>query len=55
MKKNAKPRLRGKRLPPTMIELTRKFKKQYALKDLEVLWAALLKIYGSQKLAEQAA
>jgi len=55
IKKGAKPKLRGKRLPPSMIELTGKFKKQYAKQDLEVLWAAMLKIYGSQQLAEQAA
>ena len=53
--KNTKPRLRGKRLSPAMIELTGRFKKQYQAKDLEVLWAALVKIYGSQQLAEQAA
>uniref|UniRef100_A0A7S0HR55 Uncharacterized protein n=1 Tax=Phaeocystis antarctica TaxID=33657 RepID=A0A7S0HR55_9EUKA len=55
IKKGAKPKLRGKRLPPSMLELTGKFKKQYAKQDLEVLWAAMLKIYGSQQLAEQAA
>jgi len=53
--KGAKPKLRGKRLPPAMLELTGKFKKQYAKQDIEVLWAAMLKIYGSQQLAEQAA
>ena len=55
IKKGAKPKLRGKRLPPSMLELTGKFKKQYAKQDIEVLWAAMLKIYGSQQLAEQAA
>ena len=55
IKKGAKPKLRGKRLPPAMLELTGRFKKEYAAKDLEVLWAALLKIYGSPQLAEQAA
>ena len=33
-----------------MIELTGKFKKQYAKQDLEVLWAAMLSTYGSQQL-----
>ena len=33
-----------------MIELTGKFKKQYAKQDLEVLWAAILRTYGAQQL-----
>lgn len=55
VKKGAKPKLRPRKLPPAMLELTGKFKKQYAKQDIEVLWAALLKIYGSQQAAEQAA
>ena len=81
VKKGAKPKLRPRKLPPAMLELTGKFKKQYAKQDIEVcaamlriyalsapkpapkptpnphqvLWAALLKIYGSQQVAEQAA
>ena len=50
IKKGAKPKLRGKRLPPSMLELTGKFKKQYAKQDLEVLWAAMLRTYGAQQL-----
>jgi len=46
--------VRGARLPPSMLEVTSRFKKQYERKDLEVLWGALLKVYGSQDLAEQA-
>ena len=80
VKKGAKPKLRPRKLPPAMLEVTGKFKKQYAKQDIEVcaatliyafpatkpapkhtpnphqvLWAALLKIYGSQQVAEQAA
>jgi len=55
MKKNQAPSLRGTRLPPSMVELTSKFKKTYPTKDLEVLWSALLKCYGNVELAEQAA
>ena len=55
VKKGEKPKLRGKRLTPAMLELTGTFKKTYPAKDLEVLWAALLKVYGSAELAEQAA
>ena len=81
VKKGAKPKLRPRKLPPSMLEVTGKFKKQYAKQDIEVctamlriyalsapkpapkptpnphqvLWAALLKIYGSQQVAEQAA
>ena len=53
LKKEA-PKLRGKRLPPAMLEVTSGFKREYAKQELEVLWAALLKIYGKQDLAEQA-
>jgi len=55
MKKNVAPKLRGTRLPPSMVELTSKFKKTYPTKDLEVLWATLIKCYGNAQLAEQAA
>jgi hypothetical protein len=36
VKKGAKPKLRPRKLPPTMLELTGKFKKQYAKQDIEV-------------------
>jgi len=52
--KKERPKVGGKRLPPSMVEVTSRFKKQYEKKDLEVLWGALLKIYGSAPLAEQA-
>jgi hypothetical protein len=55
MKKGQKPKLRGKRLSPAMQELVGNFKKAYPAKDVEVLWAALLKVYGSQPAAEAAA
>ena len=53
--KKAAPKLRGKRLSPYALEVTQNFKREYAKKDVEVLWAALLKIYGSQQAAEAAA
>ena len=36
VKKGAKPKLRPRKLPPAMLELTGKFKKQYAKQDIEV-------------------
>jgi len=55
VKKGQAPKLRGKRLSPNALEVTQGFKREYAKKDVEVLWAALLKIYGSQVAAEAAA
>ena len=49
------PKVRGVRLPQEALVITATFKKAYALSDLEVLWAALLKCYGSKDLALQAA
>jgi len=54
VKKNQKPKASPKRLPPSMVEVTSKFKKVYEKRQLELLWGALLKCYGSQALAEQA-
>ena len=36
VKKGAKPKLRPRKLPPAMLGLTGKFKKQYAKQDIEV-------------------
>ena len=52
--KNQRPKASPKRLPPSMVEVTSNFKKTYEKKQLELLWGALLKCYGSQALAEQA-
>ena len=41
VKKGAKPKLRPRKLPPAMLELTGKFKKQYAKQDIEVCAATL--------------
>ena len=49
VKKGAKPKLRPRKLPPAMLELTGKFKKQYAKQDIEVCAATL--IYPSQASA----
>jgi hypothetical protein len=49
------PKVRGARLPTEAKELTESFKKTYAAKDLEILWGAMLKCYGSQEFALQAA
>lgn len=53
MKREA-PKVRGVRLPSSMVEVTTRFRKQYGRKELELLWGALLKVYGSQVLAEEA-
>ena len=45
--------MRGVKLPADMIEVTKTFKKVYAKKDLEILWGALLKCYGTPELAKQ--
>ena len=55
VKKGQKPLLRGQKLTPAALEVTSRFKKEYPAKELEVLWAALLKCYGSRELAEEAA
>lgn len=52
--KREAPKVRGVRLPASMIEVTTRFKKEYERKDLELLWGALLKVYGSSALAESA-
>jgi hypothetical protein len=49
------PKVRAARLPTEAKELTESFKKTYAAKDLEILWGAMLKCYGSQEFALQAA
>ena len=41
VKKGAKPKLRPRKLPPAMLEVTGKFKKQYAKQDIEVCAATL--------------
>lgn len=48
------PKVRGQKLPADMVEVTQSFKKEYARKDLEQLWGAVMAIYGSQTLAKQA-
>ena len=45
------PQVRGVRLIPEVKAIAGSFKKEYAQKDLEILWAALLKCYGSKELA----
>ena len=54
VKKGQKAKLGPKKMPASMVEVTTKFKKDYPKRDLEVLWAALLKCYGTQALAEEA-
>ena len=49
-----KPKVRGRKLPPAAIEVTKRFKKEYPKKDLEQLWGALLACYGTEELALQA-
>ena len=53
--KKEKPKLRGVRLSSDALSITRSFQREYPAKELEVLWAGLLKCYGSEELALQAA
>ena len=54
-KVGAKPKVRGRKLPAEVLEITKtKFKKEYPMKDLEQLWGALLACYGTEALAIQA-
>jgi len=46
-----KAKVRGVRLSAAALEVTKSFKKQYPSKDLEVVWAALLKCYGNEQAA----
>jgi len=48
------PKARPVKLPPDMLEVTQGFKKEYPRKDLELLWGALLKCYGTADLAKEA-
>mmetsp|Transcript_46749 Transcript_46749/g.77407 ORF Transcript_46749/g.77407 Transcript_46749/m.77407 type:complete len:284 (+) Transcript_46749:38-889(+) len=52
--KKEPPKVKGVRLTPEVSALTQTFKKEYAPRDLEVLWGALIKCYGSKELALQA-
>jgi len=52
--KGAPPRVRGKRLPADIVEVTQRFKKEYTRQQLEQLWGALVAAYGSEALAREA-
>lgn len=52
--KQAPPRIRGRTLSPQALTVAGTFKNKYTPKELEVLWAALIKCYGSESLAVQA-
>jgi hypothetical protein len=49
------PKVRGVRLTPEALTITKSFRKEYPARDLELLWAALLKCYGSPAEALAAA
>ena len=49
------PKIRGVRLSPDAVAITNSFRKEYAAKDLELLWGALIKVYGSSADALAAA
>jgi len=55
VKKGDKPRVGPKRMPPKVVELTKKFRKQYEQRQLDQLWGAMLACYGTEALATQAA
>lgn len=44
-------KVKGVRLGPEVLEVTRTFKKEYPAKELESLWGALLKCYGTKERA----
>jgi len=46
-----RPKVKGVRLTPEVLEVTRAFKKEYPAKELESLWGALLKCYGTKERA----
>jgi len=46
-----RPKVKGVRLTPEVLEVTRTFKKEYPAKELESLWGALLKCYGTKERA----
>ena len=48
------PKVRGVRLTPEALAVTQTFSQKYASKELELLWGALLKCYGSKELAMEA-
>lgn len=49
-----RPKVRGRKLSKGALEVTKKFKKEYPMKDIEQLWGALLACYGKEDLALQA-
>ena len=51
MKKGTKSKVRGVRLPAAAAAATRTFRKSYSSKELEPLWGAMLKCYGSEERA----
>jgi len=51
----AKANVRPAKMPAEVVDITQKFKKEYPKRDLELLWGAMLKIYGSTELAAAAA
>lgn len=55
VKVGAKPVVGPKRMPPEVLELTKKFKKEYTTRELDALWGAMMACYGKQDLAVQAA
>lgn len=49
--KREAPRIRGARLSKEALAVTEGFQQSYSAKELELLWAALLRCYGSESLA----
>ena len=45
-----KPKVRGRKLPPAALEVTKRFKKDYPMKDLEQLWGGLM-AWAEQEMA----
>ena len=49
--KKEKPKLGGKKLAPEALEIVATFRGDYSQKELEVVWGALLKVYGTKERA----
>ena len=54
MRKGERARVRGAALPAEARRITETFKRTYSKRELELLWGALLKVYGSQERATEA-
>lgn len=52
--KKEKPKVGGRRLPPEALTIASTFRAEYPQKELELLWGALLNVYGTTDRAIEA-